>query len=370
MIIGVPKEIKDKENRIAMTPAGVMALKKRGHQVLVQSSGGLGSGFSDEEYLSAGAEIVDDPAEIYRRAEMIVKVKEPLPQEYDMLRPEQILFTYLHLAAEPKLAENLLRKKVMGIAYETIELEDGSLPLLAPMSEVAGRMSVQIGAQFLEKVYGGKGILLGGVPGVPPAEVTIIGGGVVGLNAAKMAVGLGADVTVLDINAERLRYLDDMFQGRVKTVISNEFTIWQSVTRADLVIGAVLQTGKRAPKLVTEEMVRSMQPGSVIVDVAVDQGGCVETIDRVTTHSDPVYEKYGVLHYAVANIPGIVPRTSTLALTNSTLPYIVKLADLGLDAIKKDAAFAKGVNTYQGYITHKGVADSLNMEYVPLEELM
>ncbi len=370
MIIGVPKEIKDKENRIAMTPAGVMALKKRGHRVLVQTGGGLGSGFSDDEYLSAGAELVNDPAEIYQRADMIVKVKEPLPQEYDLFRPGQLLFTYLHLAAEPKLTENLLDKKVTGIAYETIELADGSLPLLAPMSEVAGRMSVQIGAQYLEKIYGGKGIMLGGVPGVPPAEVAIIGGGVVGLNAAKMAVGLGADVTVLDINADRLRYLDDIFQGRIKTVISNEYAIAQAVAKADLLIGAVLQTGKRAPRLVTEAMVRNMKPGSVIVDVAIDQGGCIETIDRVTTHSDPVYTKYGVIHYAVANIPGIVPRTSTLALTNSTLPYTIKLADQGLEAVKADAAFAKGVNTYQGCVTHEAVATSLNMEYVPLETLM
>ncbi|WP_227764758.1 alanine dehydrogenase [Zhaonella formicivorans] len=370
MIIGVPKEIKDNENRVALTPAGAKALVSRGHQVLVQMGAGQGSGFADVQYSEAGAELVAAPEEVFRRAEMIMKVKEPLPPEYDYFKPGQLLFTYLHLAPEKELTAALLAKEVTGIAYETIQLPNGSLPLLTPMSEVAGRMSVQIGAQFLEKAYGGKGVLLGGVPGVPAAEVVIIGGGVVGLNAAKMAVGLGAQVTIVDINPERLRYLDDIFAGRVKTVVSNYYTIAEAVEKADLLIGAVLLPGKRAPHLVSEEMVQKMQPGSVIVDVAIDQGGCIETIDRVTTHSNPTYVKHGVVHYAVANIPGIVPRTSTFALTNCTLPYALKLADYGLDAIRADASLAKGVNVYRGKVTYEAVANSLELEYVPLNQLL
>lgn len=370
MIIGVPKEIKDNENRVALTPAGAKALVSRGHQVLVQMGAGQGSGFADVQYSEAGAELVAAPEEVFHRAEMIMKVKEPLPPEYDYFKPGQLLFTYLHLAPEKELTAALLAKEVTGIAYETIQLPNGSLPLLTPMSEVAGRMSVQIGAQFLEKAYGGKGVLLGGVPGVPAAEVVIIGGGVVGLNAAKMAVGLGAQVTIVDINPERLRYLDDIFAGRVKTVVSNYYTIAEAVEKADLLIGAVLLPGKRAPHLVSEEMVQKMQPGSVIVDVAIDQGGCIETIDRVTTHSNPTYVKHGVVHYAVANIPGIVPRTSTFALTNCTLPYALKLADYGLDAIRADASLAKGVNVYRGKVTYEAVANSLELEYVPLNQLL
>ncbi|MHB1406519.1 MAG: alanine dehydrogenase, partial [Desulfitobacteriaceae bacterium] len=311
MIIGVPKEIKNSENRVAITAAGVEALTKAGHQVVIEDKAGLGSGISNEDYLNAGAQILATAAEVFAAADMIMKVKEPQPQEYAFFKEGQILFTYLHLAPEPKLTRALLDKKVVGIAYETIQLDNGSLPLLTPMSEVAGRMAVQLGAQFLEKHEGGKGVLLGGVPGVPPAQVVIIGGGIVGTNSAKMALGLGARVTVIDRSADRLRYLDDVFGGRLVTVMSNSYNIAQAVRSADLLIGAVLVPGARAPHLVSEEMVRTMQSGSVIVDVAIDQGGSIATIDRVTTHQNPVYEKYGVIHYAVANIPGAVARTST-----------------------------------------------------------
>lgn len=370
MIIGVPKEIKDSENRVAMTPAGVKTLAGHGHKVLVQTGAGNGSGFSDAEYKGAGAELIGEPQDIFEQADMIVKVKEPLPPEYSYFHPGQLLFTYLHLAPERELTAALLASEVTGIAYETIQVPNGSLPLLTPMSEVAGRMSVQLGAQFLEKIHGGRGILLGGVPGVAPAEVVIIGGGVVGINAAKMAVGLGAQVTIFDINPDRLRYLDDVFSGRVKTIVSNEYSIAQAVEKADLLIGAVLLPGKRAPHLVTEAMVKNMQPGAVIVDVAIDQGGCIETIDRVTTHSNPTYIKHGVVHYAVANIPGIVPRTSTFALTNCTLPYAVKLAGKGLDAVREDASLARGVNVYRGKVTCEPVAASLDLVYTPLTELL
>lgn len=366
MNIGVLKEIKANENRVSMTPAGVHDLVLHGHRVYVQETAGEGSGLSNEEYIQAGAEIIATPEEIVDKADMIVKVKEPLPQEYDLFKENQLLFTYLHLAAEPKLTKALIRNKVFAIGYETVEDTRGCLPLLHPMSEVAGRMSVQIGARFLEKHCGGSGILLGGVPGILPGKVVIIGGGVVGLNAAKMAVGLGADVTIIDISAARLGYIDDIFHGRIKTLVSNAYTIAQEAKTADLLIGAVLIPGAKAPRLVTEGMVKSMKPGSVIVDVAIDQGGSVETMDRVTTHQNPVFEKYGVLHYSVANIPGAVARSSTFALTNATLPYVTKLADWGLDALRRDPGFAKGVNVAHGQVTCQSVAESLDETYVPL----
>lgn len=368
MIIGVPREIKNNENRVAITPAGVEAFKVAGHKVVIESGAGTGSGISDRQYVAAGAEMLASPGEVFGVSDMIVKVKEPLAQEYDLFRENQLLFTYLHLAPEPELTGALLRKKVTGIAYETIQTSDGALPLLTPMSEVAGRMSVQIGAQFLEKHYGGLGVLLGGVPGVPPAKVVIVGGGVVGTNAAKIAVGMGADVTIVDKNPNRLRYLDDIFGARLKTLISNPYNVKEAVTKADLVIGAVLIPGARAPRVITEDMVRSMKPASVIVDVAIDQGGCVETIDRVTTHNDPVFIKHDVVHYAVANMPGAVARTSTFALTNVTLPYALALANKGFSrAVREDAALARGVNVIDGKVTYQAVAEALGLEYTPLQ---
>ncbi|WP_223066494.1 alanine dehydrogenase [Paenibacillus caui] len=366
MRVGIPKEIKNNENRVAITPAGVDTLVRAGHEVWVEQSAGAGSGFSDEEYRSKGAFVAETAAEVWKRAEMIMKVKEPLPEEYGYFREGLILFTYLHLAPEPELTRALVESGVNAIAYETVQLDDGSLPLLMPMSEVAGRMAVQIGAQFLEKPCGGKGILLGGVPGVAPAEVVIVGGGVVGTNAAKIAVGMGARVTLLDLNANRLRYLDEIFAGRITTVMSDSFHIEQAVAKADLVIGAVLIPGARAPKLVKEYMVQQMCEGSVIVDVAIDQGGSVETIDRITTHANPTYTKYGVVHYAVANMPGAVARTSTLALTNATMPYAVQIANLGLVlSTERNRALAKGVNVAGGKVTNEAVAISLGYDYVP-----
>lgn len=371
MIVGVPKEIKPNENRVAIIPAGVEALTKKGHQVIIETEAGQGSGFSDDDYRNAGATILMTPAEVFQKADLILKVKEPLPPEYDLFRENQLLFTYLHLAAESKLTEALIKKNVTAIAYETIQLPDGSLPLLTPMSEVAGRMAVQIGAMLLEKHYGGKGLLLGGVPGTHPAKVLILGGGIVGTNAAKIALGFGADVTILDINLDRLRYLDDIFHGRVKTLMSNTYNIREEAKNADLLIGAVLIPGAKAPKLVTEAMVKEMQPGSVIVDVAIDQGGSIETIDRVTTHANPAYEKHGVIHYSVANMPGAVARTSTFALTNTTLPYLLRLANKGfLTAVKEDPSLAKGVNVMKGKITYKSVAEAHNLPYHPLSELI
>lgn len=371
MIIGVPKEIKPNEHRVGITPAGVESMKLAGHQVVIEKSAGEGSGFSDEDFVSAGANILPGAKDVYEAADMIMKVKEPLPPEYDLFKDEQLLFTYLHLAPEPELTQALLKKKVVGIAYETIQLDDGSLPLLTPMSEVAGRMSVQIGAQILYKHHGGRGVLLGGVPGTGAGKVVIIGGGVVGTNAAKMAVGLGADVTILDINLDRLRYLDDIFQGRVKTKMSNSYNIREEVKQADLLVGAVLIPGARAPRLVTEEMVKEMKQGAVIVDVAIDQGGSIETIDRVTTHANPTYERHGVVHYSVANMPGAVSRTSTMALTNATLPYALRLANKGyLAAIKEDPALAKGVNVYKGQVTYQAVARDLGLPFIPLSQLI
>ncbi|MDU0814067.1 alanine dehydrogenase [Bacillus siamensis] len=369
MIIGVPKEIKNNENRVALTPGGVSQLIGNGHRVLVESGAGLGSGFTNEDYVSAGAEILADRKQVWD-AEMVMKVKEPLAEEYAYFRQGLILFTYLHLAAEPELAKALTEKGVTAIAYETVT--DGrSLPLLTPMSEVAGRMAAQIGAQFLEKPKGGKGILLAGVPGVSRGKVTIIGGGGVGTNAAKMAVGLGADVTMIDLNADRLRQLDDIFGHQIKTLISNPVNIADSVAEADLLICAVLIPGAKAPTLVTEEMVKQMKPGSVIVDVAIDQGGIVETVDHITTHDNPTYEKHGVVHYAVANMPGAVPRTSTLALTNVTVPYALEIANKGAGkAIAESPALKAGLNTANGHVTYEAVAKDLGYDYVPAEKAM
>jgi alanine dehydrogenase len=371
MIIGVPREIKNNEYRVAITPPGVQTLVKGGHKVLIESTAGIGSGFEDEDYSAMGAEIVDTAEEVFHKSEMIVKVKEPLPPEYDLLKDHQVVFTFLHLAREKELTDVLLKKNITGIAYETIQLADESLPLLVPMSEIAGKMSIQIGARFLEESQGGRGILIGGVPGVLPAEVVIIGAGSAGGSAAKVAKGMGARVTLLDKNIDRLRYLDDIYKGTVKTLVSNEYNIALSVERADILIGAVLIPGAKTPTLVTEKMVRRMKPGSVIIDIAVDQGGCIATIDRLTTHSNPVYIKHGVIHYSVGNIAGAVPITSTFALTNVTLPYILEIADKGhRTAAIKNPSLAKGFNVYKGRITHQGVALSLNMPYCPLEEAM
>jgi len=371
MIIGVAKEIKNNEARVGLTPAGADALCKAGHTVMIEKGAGIGCGFSDESYQATGAVIIADKKALFDKAEMIIKVKEPVAAEYDLFHKGQILFTYLHLAPEPKLARALLEKEVIGIAYETIVGRNNTLPLLSPMSEVAGRMSVQIGAQFLEKPWGGKGVLLAGVPGVESAQVVIIGGGVVGTNAAKMAVGMGARVTIIDKSADRLAYLDDIFGARVVTVMSNSYNIASWVKKADLLIGAVLIPGAKAPKLVTEEMVKTMEVGSVIVDVAIDQGGSVVTCDHATTHSDPTYIKHGVVHYSVANMPGAVSRTSTLALTNSTLDYALQIANKGWkQAVLDNAGLAKGVNVLEGKVTYKAVADALNVPYVSLEELI
>ncbi|MER1985183.1 MAG: alanine dehydrogenase [Solibacillus sp.] len=370
MIIGIPKEIKNNENRVGMTPGGVFELLKNGHEVKVETNAGLGSGFTNEAYTEVGAKIVTTPEEVWD-VDMVIKVKEPLPQEFTFFKKDLILFTYLHLAPEPALTKQLIEKEVVAIAYETIQLPNGALPLLTPMSEVAGRMAVQLGAHFLEKHEGGKGVLLGGVPGVSPAKVVIIGGGIVGTNAAKMAVGAGADVTILDTNVDRLRQLDDQFAGRLKTRMSNVFNIAEEIKTADLLIGAVLIPGARAPRLVTESMVEDMQKGSVIIDVAIDQGGSIETIDRITTHSDPVYEKHGVLHYAVANIPGAVARTSTIALTNVTLPYALQIANKGYEkAVFENLALAKGMNTVKGKITYEAVANAHNIPYTPLNNVL
>lgn len=371
MIIGVPKEIKNNENRVAITPAGVYALVKEGHKVIVEKSAGIGSGIEDSEYSSVGAVIIDEAPAIFKEAEIIVKVKEPLESEYELFREGQTLFTYLHLAPNPALTEALIKKKVSGIAYETVQLADKSLPLLAPMSEVAGRMSVQVGANLLQKYYGGSGILLGGVPGVLPAEVVIIGGGVVGTNAAKMALGLGARVTIVDINVFRLAYIDDIFSGRVSTLMYSEYSTAEIIKKADLLIGAVLVAGAKAPKTVSTEMVKTMKKGSVIVDVAIDQGGSIETIDRITTHDKPSYEKYGVIHYSVANMPGAVPRTSTYALTGVTLPYLLQIANKGPErAMLENKALLLGLNIYKGQITCKAVADSIGAEYVLAETIL
>ncbi len=369
MLIGVPKEIKDNENRVSTTPAGVAEYVARGHDVLVEASAGAGSGFSDEEYSAAGATLIDAAGDVWGRADMIVKVKEPISSEYELMRDGQILYTYLHLAAEKDLTHALIDRGVTAVAYETVELPDRSLPLLSPMSEVAGRMATQVGAHYLAKYLGGRGKLLGGVPGVPPGDVVIIGGGIVGTNAAQMALGLGANVTILDISAERLRFLDLVLHGRLTTLMSNRTAIANAVAECDLLIGGVLIPGAKAPKLVTAEMVSTMREGSVIVDVAIDQGGCVETA-RPTSHSDPIYKVDGVTHYCVTNMPGAMPRTSTLALSNVTLPYGLALAGQGLDALRHNAALLPGLNTYRGKVTYSAVAEAFDLDYTPAADLL
>jgi len=370
MIVGLPKEIKDSESRVGLVPAGVHALVQDGHKVLVETNAGEGSGISDGEFKAAGGEIVPSAGDVWERADMVVKVKEPIGPELGAMRDGQILFTYLHLAPAPELTKVLLDRRVTGVAYETIRLPNGSVPLLTPMSEVAGRMSIQVGAFYLQKPNGGRGELPGGVPGVPPANVVILGGGTVGTNAAKMAVGLGARVTIIDLDADRLRYLDDIFFGQIETLMSNPYNIEDSVSKADLLIGGVLIVGAEAPKLVTRPMISSMKKGAVVVDVAVDQGGCCETT-RPTTHSNPTYFVDGVVHYCVANMPGAVPRTSTFALTNVTLPYARKLARLGFrEAVQRDPALAQGVNVYLGHVTCRPVAQSLGLPTIPLESLL
>ncbi len=370
MIVGLPKEIKDNEYRVGLTPAGVRALSDNNHQVIVERSAGEGSGFADALYQRAGAQIIDSADDVWAKADMIVKVKEPIEPEYPRMREGQLLFTYLHLAPDRKLTEQLVQRKVTGIAYETIRDRRGGLPLLTPMSEVAGRMAIQVGAHYLEKMAGGRGILLGGVPGVPAARVVIIGGGVVGTNAAKIAVGMGAHVTMIDNNLERLRELDDIFLSKISTLASSAYMIHDAISNADLIIGAVLVPGAAAPMLVTRNMLKDVPNGAVIVDVAVDQGGCIETT-HPTTHSNPTYYVEGVLHYCVANMPGAVPRTSTFALTNATLPYAVKLANLGfLDAIRNDAGLKAGVNTYAGHCTYEAVAQAQQIPYTGLDALI
>ena len=370
MKIGVPKEIKNNENRVAMTPAGVVNLAVFGHEVFIETGAGLGSNFTDEDYTAAGASIVNTAAEAWAQ-DMVMKVKEPIASEYGYFREGLILFTYLHLAPEEALTKALVDNKVVGIAYETVQLPNNSLPLLTPMSEVAGRMSTQIGAQFLEKIHGGKGILLGGVPGVSRGKVTIVGGGIAGTNAARVAVGMGADVTVIDLSPDRLRQLEDLFGRDVQTLISNPFNIAESVKDSDLVIGAVLIPGAKAPKLISEEMIKSMKPGSVVVDIAIDQGGIFESSDTITTHDNPTYVKHGVVHYAVANMPGAVPRTSTMALTNATVPYAVQIANKGyVQACLENVALQKGINTLNGHVTFKAVAEAQGLEYVPAAQLL
>jgi len=365
MIVGVPKEIKDNEYRVSMTPGGVHQLVEAGHTVLVEDDAGAGSFFPNEEFEQAGAKIASAEA-VWQQANMVVKVKEPLPAEYKYLRPNLVLFTYLHLAASKELTQAMVESGVTGIAYETVELPNGALPLLTPMSEVAGRMSIQVGAHYLERHEGGRGKLLGGIPGVHPANVIVLGGGVVGTHAAQMALGLGASVTMMDINLDRLRALSELMHGNFVTWMASPFHIARAVLRADLVIGAVLVKGAKAPNLVTREMVATMKPGSVIVDVAVDQGGCVET-SHPTTHSDPTFLVDGVVHYCVANMPGAVPRTSTHGLSNATLPYVLKLANLGCqEAVETDEALARGVNIYRGKITYQAVAEAFDMPYTPL----
>lgn len=370
MIVGVPKEVKDRESRVSVTPAGVHEYVKHGHTMLVETHAGEGSGISDADYTAAGARIISNHEDVFAGSDMIVKVKEPTAAEFQLLKRDQVLFTYLHLANEASLARTLIERNVQAVAYETVQLGNGPLPLLTPMSEVAGRMSVQVGAYYLQRTNGGIGVLLGGVPGVPGAEVVIIGGGIVGTNATQIALGMGANVTILDMNVDRLRYLDEILHGRINTQTSNAHVVAEAVARADLVVGGVLVAGARAPKLVTAEMVRSMRPGSVMVDVAIDQGGCFET-SHPTSHSDPTFTVDGVIHYCVTNMPGAVPRTSTFALSNVTLPYGLALADRGLvGATLHDPALAKGVNVYNGQITHAGVAEALGLPYVELQSAL
>ena len=368
MIIGVPKEIKNNEYRVALTPAGTQELVKRGHTVYIQTKAGDGSGFSDTEYGGAGAKMLSTAEEVFRIAEMIIKVKEPIEQEYALIKKDQLVFTYFHFASYEPLAHAMIKTGAVCLAYETVERIDGSLPLLVPMSEVAGRMAIQEGAKYLEKPLKGRGILLGGVPGVMPAKVLILGGGVVGANAAKIAAGMGADVTITDLNINRLRYLDDVMPKNVHTMVSSDYMIRELVKTHDLIIGAVLVPGAKAPKLITRDMLKSMRPGTVLVDVAVDQGGCIETC-RPTTHDNPTFVVHGVVHYCVANMPGAVPQTSTFALNNTTQVYAKKIANLGLvEAIRSDKALARGLNTYDGHITYEAVAKDMGYAYKPILE--
>jgi alanine dehydrogenase len=372
MRIGIPKECKIFENRVAITPAGVIALTAAGHSVFVQSTAGLGSGIADQEYEAAGARVLPGPDEVWNKAELVLKVKEPLPEEYRYLHRDLTIFTYLHLAPEVELTRVMMASGMVGIAYETVQLPCGALPLLVPMSEVAGKLAVQFGAHYLCKLGSeGAGVLLGGVPGVPAASVAIVGGGIVGTKAAEVAVGMGARVTILDVRLDRLRYLADIFGSRLSTVASSPHAVAEAVRDADLVVGAVLIPGGRTPQLVSEEMVKSMRPGSVLVDVAIDQGGCIATMDRVTSHKEPVFVKHGVIHYSVSNMPGAVPRTSTFALTNATLPYALQLADKGWRAAcRKNPALAKGVNIAEGACTYAAVAEAQNLPCTPLERLL
>ena len=361
MIVGIPKEVKDRENRVSATPAAVHEYVRNGHEVIVETNAGAGSGFQDDEYLAEGATIVATHEEVFARADMIVKVKEPVASEYDLLRPGQILFTYLHLAADEPLTRTLMERGVQAVAYETVQLPNRALPLLAPMSEVAGRMSVQVGAHYLESTHGGIGTLLGGVPGVPPAEVVIIGGGAVGTNAAKMALGMGANVTIIELSLDRLRYLDDILHGRINLLVSNRKTIADAVARADLVIGSVLIPGARAPKLVTADMVAAMKSGAVMVDVAIDQGGCVET-SRPTTHHDPTFIVDGIVHYCVTNMPGAVGRTSTYALCNVTHTFVLRFANEGWRAVaESEPGVAQGINIHAGRVTNQAVAQTFDL---------
>ncbi|MCR2043143.1 alanine dehydrogenase [Anaerosalibacter massiliensis] len=370
MIVGVPKEIKEQEDRVAVTPAGVDALVRAGHKVLIEKNAGMGAGFTDKEYSELGAEILPEASEVWNKSDMIMKVKEPLKSEYKYFREGLIIFTYLHLAAEEKLTKALVESGTIAIAYETVENPDRSLPLLTPMSEVAGRMAVQEGSVYLEKTRGGKGLLVDGVPGVAPAHIVVVGAGIVGTGAIRRAVGLGARVTVLDINTARLRYLNEVFMGRIETLYSNNYNITNAVKTADLVVGAVLIPGAKAPKLVTEEMVKLMEPGSVLVDVAIDQGGCIETT-HPTTHADPIFMKHDVVHYAVANIPGAVPRTSTLALTNVTLPYALRIANKGWkQALKDEMPLRKGANVVEGKVVYEAVAKAFDLPYTSVEEVL
>lgn len=370
MIIGVPKEVKNNENRVALTPAGTQELVKRGHTVYVENTAGVGSGFADEEYVKAGAKLLKTAEEVYSIAEMIIKVKEPIEQEYKLIKKDQLVFTYFHFASYEPLTKAMINSGAVCLAYETVERIDGSLPLLIPMSEVAGRMSIQEGAKYLEKPLKGRGILLGGVPGVKPAKVLILGGGVVGTNAAKIAAGMGADVTIADVNLNRLRYLDDVMPKNVHTVVSNEYTIREMVKDHDLIVGAVLIPGAKAPKLVTRDMLKTMRPGTVLVDVAVDQGGCIETCTP-TTHENPTFIIDDVVHYCVANMPGAVPYTSTLALTNATLPYAIRLANQGWQkACQESAELRNGLNVIFGEVVYKGVADAFNLPYTDVKKFL
>lgn len=370
MIIGVPKEIKNNENRVAVTPAGAAELVKAGHTVYVQNTAGLGSGFCDTDYEAAGATMLPSIEEVYAIAEMIIKVKEPIEQEYKLVKKGQILYTYFHFASSEPLTNAMIASGAICLAYETVELDDRSLPLLVPMSEVAGRMSIQEGAKYLEKTYGGYGVLLGGVPGVPPAKVLIVGGGIVGTEAAKMAAGLGADTTIMDVNLKRLRYLDDIMPANVKTMMSNDYNLREMVATHDVIIGAVLLPGKKAPKLITKDMLKLMRPGTVMVDVAVDQGGCFETT-KATTHDDPTFVIDDVIHYSVANMPGAVPRTSTLALTNATLPYALQLANKGwVKACQDSEPLKKGLNVVDGKVVYEGVAEAFDLPYTPVETVL